>query len=241
MLQFYFIRHAQSTNNLLWDITSSSNSRSEDPPLTDLGREQASHLAEFLLRGNPDGGNIATRTKTFGFSLTHLYTSLMLRAVETGMPVANTLCLPLIAWEDLHEQGGIYLTNEETGEPIGLPGKNRSYFQEFFPELLLPSSIDEAGWWRRRPYETPEQSVLRAQHLITDLLELHDNSNDRVAVICHGGFYNSFLAVLLNLPIQNELWFRMNNAAITRIDFQDDVVRLVYMNRMDYLPAELIS
>jgi 2,3-bisphosphoglycerate-dependent phosphoglycerate mutase len=241
MLQFYFIRHAQSTNNLLWDITSSSNSRSEDPPLTDLGREQASHLAEFLLRGNPDGGNIATSTKTFGFSLTHLYTSLMLRAVETGMPVANTLCLPLIAWEDLHEQGGIYLTNEETGEPIGLPGKNRSYFQEFFPELLLPSSIDEAGWWRRRPYETPEQSVLRAQHLITDLLELHDNSNDRVAVICHGGFYNSFLAVLLNLPIQNELWFRMNNAAITRIDFQDDVVRLIYMNRMDYLPAELIT
>ena len=241
MLQFYFIRHAQSTNNLLWDITGSSNGRSEDPPLTNLGREQASHLAEFLLRGNPDGGHIATSTKTFGFSLTHLYTSLMLRAVETGMPVANTLCLPLIAWEDLHEQGGIYLTNEETGEPIGLPGKNRSYFQEFFPELLLPSSIDEAGWWRRRPYETPEQSVLRAQHLITDLLELHDNSNDRVAVICHGGFYNSFLAVLLNLPIQNELWFRMNNAAITRIDFQDDVVRLIYMNRMDYLPAELIT
>jgi broad specificity phosphatase PhoE len=60
-------------------------------------------------------------------------------------------------------------------------------------------------------------------------------------MFCHGAFYNSFLAVLLNLPNQNELWFRMNNAAITRIDFQDDVVRLVYLNRMDYLPVELIT
>ena len=241
MLQFYFIRHAQSTNNLLWDNTGSSTGRSDDPPLTSLGKEQANHLAEFLLRGNPDGGNFVTGTKTFGFNLTHLYTSLMLRAVETGMPVAKTLCLPLIAWEDLHEQGGIYLSDEETGDPIGLPGKNRAYFQALFPDLLLPSNLNEEGWWRSRPYETPEQSVLRAEHLITDLLERHANSNDKVAVICHGGFYNSFLGVLLDIPIQNELWFRMNNAAITRIDFQDDVVRLVYLNRMDYLPAELIT
>jgi len=241
MLQFYFIRHAQSTNNLLWENTGSSVGRSEDPPLTSLGKEQANLLAEFLLHGNPDGGNFEIITKTFGFNLTHLYTSLMLRAVETGMPVAKTLCLPLIAWEELHEQGGIYLSDEETGEPIGLPGKNRSFFQAFFPDLLLPSSLDEAGWWRSRPYETPEQGVFRAQRVITDLLDRHANSNDKVAVICHGGFYNSFLAVLLNLPVQNELWFRMNNAAITRIDFQDDVVRLVYLNRMDYLPTGLIT
>jgi 2,3-bisphosphoglycerate-dependent phosphoglycerate mutase len=241
MLQLFFIRHAQSTNNLLWDNTGSSVGRNEDPPLTDLGQEQASRLAQFLQNGNPEGGNIAANVDKFGFNLTHLYTSLMLRAVETGMPVAKTLCLPLIAWEELHEQGGIYLTDVETGEPIGLPGRNRSYFQKYFPELLLPSSMDEAGWWRCRPYETPELSMLRAQNVITDLLERHANSNDRVGMFCHGAFYNSFLAVLLNLPNQNELWFRMNNAAITRIDFQDDVVRLVYLNRMDYLPVELIT
>jgi 2,3-bisphosphoglycerate-dependent phosphoglycerate mutase len=241
MLQLFFIRHAQSTNNLLWDNTGSSIGRNEDPPLTDLGKQQARHLAEFLLRGNPDGGYLGTSANPFGFSLTHLYTSLMMRAVETGIPVAKTLCLPLIAWEDLHEQGGIYRSDEVTGEPIGLPGKNRSYFQTFFPELLLPPTLDEAGWWRSRPYEAPEQSVERAQRLLSDLLERHADSNDKVAVICHGAFYNSFLAVLLNLPFQNEFWFRMNNAAITRIDFQDDEVRLVYMNRMDYLPVELIT
>jgi 2,3-bisphosphoglycerate-dependent phosphoglycerate mutase len=241
MFQFYFIRHAQSTNNLLWDNTGSSTDRVEDPSITDLGREQSKYLAEFLQFGSPDGGICENDTKAAGFGITHLYCSLMLRAVETGTTIAENVCLPLIAWGDIHEQGGIYLNNKETGEPNGLPGKTRSFFQTNFPDLIRPPDLDERGWWYQRPYETIEQSVLRAQSIITDLLTRHGNSNDRVAIISHGGFYNSFLCVLLNLPIQNGLWFRMNNAAITRIDFQDDELRIAYSNRMDYLPAKLIT
>lgn len=240
-MQFYFIRHAQSTNNLLWDLTGSNDNRNEDPPLTALGKQQSQRLADFLLRGNPDGGKISSHSGQSGFGLTHLYTSLMLRAVETGMTVADTLCLPLIVWEDFHEQGGIYLTNEVSGERNGLPGKTRSFFQTYFPGLILPTSLDDTGWWHQRPYETSEQSVLRAQNLLNELLDRHAESNDRVAVISHGGFYNAFLCILLNLPVQNGLWFRLNNSAITRIDFHDDEIRLVYMNRMDYLPSEFIT
>jgi 2,3-bisphosphoglycerate-dependent phosphoglycerate mutase len=241
MMQFYFIRHAQSTNNLLWDRTGSNNDRVEDPPLTDIGWEQARFLAEFLQNGPPEGGNLQDSNKSTGCGITHLYSSLMLRAVETGTTVAETLCLPLIAWEELHEQGGIYLNDKETGKPNGLPGKTRSFFRANFPNFILPPDLDETGWWHGRPYESFELGIVRAQNILTDLMIRHGNSNDKVAVISHGGFYNSFLGVLLNMPIQNEIWFRMNNAALTRIDFLGDEVRIAYMNRMDYLPARLIS
>jgi len=36
--------------------------------------------------------------------------------------LAEALNLPLVAWKDWHEHGGIYLDNENTGEPEGLPG-----------------------------------------------------------------------------------------------------------------------
>ena len=50
----------------------------------------------------------------------------MVRSVATGTVLAQALKLPLGAWEDIHEVGGIHARNEETGEHPGLPGKNRA-------------------------------------------------------------------------------------------------------------------
>jgi broad specificity phosphatase PhoE len=47
--------------------------------------------------------------------------------------------------------------------------------------------------------------------------------------------------VLFKLPPENEHWFIMNNAAITRIDFHPDRVEVVYVNRVDFLPSELVT
>ena len=79
------------------------------------------------------------------------------------------------------------------------------------------------------------------------LLERHGHTDDRVAVISHGGFYNSLLAALLALPEPENVWFALNNAAITRIDFHDasdefaEHIALAYMNRVDFLPPELVT
>ncbi|HEX9029798.1 MAG TPA: histidine phosphatase family protein, partial [Anaerolineales bacterium] len=106
MMQFYFIRHAQSANNLLYDSTGSSKGRSHDPALSDTGVYQAVLLAQFLRQGNPDGGSFLAGDEPSGFQLTHLYSSLMVRAVSTGVQAARALGLPLVAWYDLHEEGG---------------------------------------------------------------------------------------------------------------------------------------
>ncbi len=224
-MQFYFIRHGQSANNSLWDQTGSNHGRSEDAELTPVGCRQAELLARFL--------------RDADFGLTHLYSSLMVRAVATGSIIAETLDLPLVAWEDAHETGGIYLENEQTGECIGQPGKNRAYFETHYPRLILPEGLED-GWWNR-PFETREQRPIRAQRFLQELLQRHGQSENRVAVVSHGGFYNYLVAAILRLPERDHVWFVLNNAAITRMDWCDQRVEMVYMNRTDFLPPELIT
>jgi 2,3-bisphosphoglycerate-dependent phosphoglycerate mutase len=246
-MQFYFIRHAQSENNLLWKRTGSSKGRSEDPGLSTVGEQQAQLLAEYLRKADPslvvqgrDPQNIT------GFGLTHLYTSLMVRAVATGTIIARVLGLPLVVWEDAHERGGVYLRDEQTDERIGQPGHNRAYFEAHYPGLVLPDSLGEGGWWNR-PYEEPEQTLTRARRFLRDLLERHGRTENRVAVVSHGGFYNYLLRALLKLPEPDDTWFVLNNAAITRIDFHDrdpdgaERVALIYMNRADFMPRKIIT
>jgi hypothetical protein len=36
-------------------------------------------------------------------------------------------------------------------------------------------------------------------------------------------------------------WLSLNNAVITRIDFHTDGIGLVYLNRADFLPRDLIT
>ena len=240
-MQLYFIRHGQSTNNHLWLHPGSSEKRNEDPELTKAGQQQASAVARYLSQAPSsksapefDDQNIG------GFGITHLYCSLMVRAVATGTAISETLDLPLVAWEGIHEGGGIYLDDPETGERIGKPGKNRAYFGEHFPGLILPESLDGDGWWSR-PFEEREQRYARARHFLKKLLERHGGTEDRVAMVSHGGFYNYLLAELLELPQRNSYWFSLNNTAITRIDFRSEDVRLVYLNRVDFLPRDLIT
>ncbi len=235
-MQLYFIRHAQSTNNWLLCSTGSTVGRSEDPELTPIGWQQIKYLAGFLGRGNPNWS--ADHSGRLGFGITHLYTSLMVRAIRTGMAVAHALGLPLVAWEDLHETGGIYLDDPATGKRVGQPGKTRAEFEKLFPELVLPDSLGQTGWWNR-PFEEREQRPARAQRFFYELLRRHGNTDDRVAVISHGGFYNYFLREVFKIE-REDCWFDLANVAITRIDFTDTIV-LVYMNRADFVPETLVT
>jgi len=245
-MQFYFIRHAQSANNALYDETGSWDSRDEDPELTAKGQHQAQLLARYVAQADanfdPKRRNEANR---FGFGFTHLYTSLMVRAVSTATPLAEVSGLPLQTWFDAHETGGIFLDDLTTGEPVGLPGKTRTDFETRFPNLLLPDWLDHTGWWNR-PFEKDEERPVRARRFLTELLTRHGSTEDRVAVVSHGGFYNRFIRALLNWTPPNSewptgTWFDVNNTSISRFDVNGDSLRIVYLNRTDHLPGELIT
>jgi 2,3-bisphosphoglycerate-dependent phosphoglycerate mutase len=241
-MRLFFIRHGQSVNNALWDESGSNNDRSEDPELTDTGVQQARILAKFLVskdrQASISGEKGEPKRDYFGF--THLYTSLMVRSVATATMISQALGLPLVAWPEIHECGGMYLDGEEEGVRIGMPGKTRSYFAEHYHEMILPESVTDQGWWNR-PFEPDESRALRAQHVLETLLERHGNSNDRVAIVSHGAFYMELMRVMFKI---NELkcWYLMYNTAVSRFDFHaSGEITLAYHNRTDHLPEHLIT
>lgn len=247
-MQLYFIRHAQSKNNDLWLKTKSGVGRKPDPGLSETGRLQKDYLAAYLAKSN-EGKPYKTRDphNQIGFGISHLYTSLMVRAVETGSAVSKALGIPLVGWVELHEVGGVVEGDGEDKEYTGLPGNPRSFFEGRYPDLQLADSFGEEGWWNR-PFEPEEEKIPRAKRILDRIKDRHAGSDDRVAVITHGAFYNRIMCVLLGIPDETQLWFAIYNTAITRIDFQKDrmdkektVVIVDYMNRVDFLPDDLVT
>jgi 2,3-bisphosphoglycerate-dependent phosphoglycerate mutase len=247
-MQLYIIRHAQSVNNAIWAETGGANGRLPDPPLTDLGHQQAIHLAQHLANAQLDlPAYNANPQNLWCYQLTHLYSSLMLRAVQTGHHLAEALNLPLHVWEIIHEWGGIYELDELTGEPRGLPGPNREFFNGRFSRLVLPETLGNDGWWNR-PFDPPENAHLRAAGFIQELLTKHGGTDDRVGIVTHGGFYQALMRYIVGSQEPNNLlnqatdvWFRVNNTSITRIDFDDANVSITYLNRLNHLPADMIT
>lgn len=239
-MQLYFIRHAQSENNQKWSDTGSSLGRSEDPAITAVGKQQAIHLAEYIHAHHPvlplsPYDEINAR----GIGLTHLYTSLMTRAVLTGKEVAEKIDLPLMGLMDIHEGGGIYLDDDETGEPRGMPGKTPEELLRLTSHLVVPE-INPLGWWNR-PFELREERIGRAIKALRFIMDKHGGSDDRIALFSHAAFYNYFLTAVFGLEERLPLWFFLNNTGITRIDFDEQGAMLVYSNRTEHLPAELLT
>jgi 2,3-bisphosphoglycerate-dependent phosphoglycerate mutase len=245
-MQLYFIRHGQSVNNAGWGDPHYK--ESPDPILTEIGIEQAQLLANFLETNQQitreDDWNIQNR---YGFGITHLYTSLMERAVHTASYSANRLKVPFEAWE-VHESGGIFGRDGDM-KLQGLPGKPRSFFEKNFPSFQLPDALDESGWWNR-PFETEEECQLRADRIWAELLTHHSEkegeSEHRVAIVSHGGFFVHLMSAILNhswRTASNDLrsWFLLNNCSISRIDVSNDHVTICYLNRTDHLPGHLIT
>ncbi len=246
-MELYFIRHGQSINNANWN--NAEYKENPDPYLTDIGREQAEYLAKYLKEKqyitNEKEWNVQNQ---YGFGLTHLYTSLMERAVATASPSARALGVPFSVWMDIHEEGGIF-AREKDEDRKGLPGRPRSFMESNFPELTLPDHYTEAGWWNR-PFESEAECHIRAGKFYAELLARHADQEgqleQRIAIVSHGGFFMHLMCVMLNLPwrqASHELksWFLLNNCSISRFDIRKGEIIITYLNRTDHLPAHLVS
>jgi 2,3-bisphosphoglycerate-dependent phosphoglycerate mutase len=242
-MQLYFVRHGQSENNRMWSRTGTSKGRVADPQLTGVGKRQAALVARFLAAPGNDAAREWDPMNLGGFPITHCYASLMERAVATGHEVAGALGLPLLAWIDIHETGGMFLEDLETGERRSQPGLARSYLEQAYPRLVVPETVTEEGWWNR-PFEPEEARSERAGRVLEELVVRHGGTDDAVVFVSHGGFFNYLMRAVLDLgEIENDtLWFAANNASITRIDFfEGGRVVIGYLNRVDFLPPELIT
>jgi len=241
-MELFIIRHGQSANNALADLKN----REVDPPLTGLGKQQAHFLAEHLATGathdwvtDPACGNAGPSLRK-GFGITLLFCSPMYRSMQTAEPVGHDLGLAPQVWIDIHEQAGMYLDHGGAVGRVGYPGRTRSEISAEFPSFQLPAGITEEGWWNQGYEETPA-SAGRAIKVSEQLLEMA-GSEERVAIITHGGIMDFLLKALLGQLPGEHIRYRHHNTAISRLSVSLGAPILVrFLNRVDHLAPELVS
>jgi len=241
-LELYFIRHAQSENNAIWSANPYEELRKADPSLTPIGFQQAELVADLLAAPYTRQEMDWDPHNRQGFGLTHLYCGLMERALLTGTIISRKLGLPLVGRLDFHEAGGIYLARVVNGqeEVDILHGHTRDYLDRTFPDLVKPAGIADHGWWRGG-METREEKLLRAKLIVDFLIQAHGGTSDRVGIITHGGIYKSIFRTFFQVAPETLFSVLLNNCSLSRLDVDENGVTLMYQNRVDFLPTELIT
>lgn len=211
-MDLFLIRHAQSLNNARPEAE-----RVEDPPLTDLGRRQATCLAEQI--------------PTLG--LTQIVVSPFLRTLETVEFLWHVARLAPQVEVSLHEVGGC-VRGPEPSAMVGRPGMTRAAIEQRFPDYVVESRIDAQGWWRSQSYETPAQAKVRARELLADTQRRFAHTAERVAYVMHADIEMLLLACLTATEIEVPF-----NTSITHVVVTPEVTRLDDFNDVRHLPTEL--
>jgi broad specificity phosphatase PhoE len=167
----------------------------------------------------------------------------MWRALLTAQPLSQAFKLPMHVMIDLHEVGGMFLENKDTGEITGYGGLTRSAMLERFSDLHLPDSVTEQGWWNpQMGMESYAHRVMRAVRAVHGLVQMaQDHPHERLALVTHGAFMDLLMKAFLHqLPTPDTtLFYAHYNTAITRLDLREgDVLRVHYLNRVDHLPLD---
>ena len=248
MAKLYLIRHAQSENNAICDGRGNDQpGRVPDPEITATGHRQAEALAAHLAHPSAEPRQHPFQaTDSAQFGLTQVYCSLMTRSILTANYIADACGLRLQALADVFEKHGIYDVDAQ-GNLRGLPGPGRDYFVDRFPQLGLPAELNDGGWWSR-PAEDESAFLQRMRQVVADMRRRLQDSDDNVALVAHGDFIDQFMNELMGVvrhqPNYDNHWvanWTFHNTSISRVDFVDGAHNVVYLNRIDHLPNELVT
>ncbi len=231
-MELFLVRHGQSFNNALEDSTK----RQKDPLLTAIGQRQAECVAQYLAAGKHlhPAARAPDRPPADA-----LYCSAMHRTLQTTQPIAARLGMAPRVWVDLHEMGGIHLDHFDGRGPVGYPGLTRPQIEGEFADYDLPAEVAAEGWWQGGK-ESDSEAFERARRVV-DTWRGWAPQDKRIIAVAHGGIIDYFLKVLAGYDGAGGMEFGQRNTAISHINFRaDGHPVLVYMNRIEHLPDELI-
>lgn len=213
-MHLYLIRHGQSYVNLPdWS------GANWDQPLTALGQQQATALADWLPQ------RIAP--------VAAIYASTMIRARETAAPLAGLYGQSLCFDDRVREIGNNRFdhtpwgVDDHHGEFAGFWASERP----FAPIMKEPAS------------ETLMHFRARVGVFIEELVEKHHS--ERVLVVCHGGVIEFAFDHIFNIgPWRRcEVW--THNTGVTHFEYVEhpgrEVWRLHSHDRVEHLALELRS
>jgi len=163
-VKLYFVRHGESEANVLRVIAN----RGQGPALTEKGRAQAATLAEKLR----------------GVGVARVVTSPLLRGMQTGMILAETLGVPCTTGlEGLREPDCGVAEDRSDAEAWAL---NASMWEQWLVHL-------------RWDYRVPGgESFNDVQHRFVPLLSSLLEGGEDLLLVGHGMLYGSMLPLVLN-------------------------------------------
>lgn len=204
MTRLLLVRHGRSTWNAerRWQGWA-------DPPLDDVGREQAHRLAG--------------RLREDGETMVALYTSPLRRAQETAEIIGETMGLPVIPDERLKER--------DVGDITGLTW---AQIEEQYPDIV--QGFAEANESVEVPGEE-EVELFRARVVAVFGEIVARHGEGPIGVVSHGGTLGTYLNHLIGLPSRFSP-FRFGNTSLSIVEVNPARPRIALLNDTCHLGGE---
>ena len=200
----FLVRHGRSdfSSN---DMTETPRGHQFDPPLSDVGKEQAQLLARRLLLLDPQPAAV--------------YCSPLRRCRETVGPYAVASGAEVRLDEDLVEA--------HIGE-----WENKPFEEILEDERMLMRLRNQEPIWSHAPgAEDPSTFRERIGGAVERILARHADGN--VLVVCHGGVINAYLGPILG--IDHEMFFLPENTSVNSVDIDGERRSVRFLNDVVHL------
>ncbi|TBL80795.1 histidine phosphatase family protein [Paenibacillus thalictri] len=231
----YFVRHCQpdDENHRHYPIP--------NPPLTETGMLQTSHV----------GRQIAA------WGIDELYSSPMIRAVQTAAAIHAETAAPWHVWPSVSETDRRAWTKLRSGEP----GKTLQADAEYaavsshegltlhYPHIRWnPAEIGRPDWRIPLLNETREMTYERAASFLSYLEQTYGGSQKTVAVVCHNAFLSVLLTVISGGTPADHNRFLHAHGAIARVDWYREnsgdktwATSVQFTGYTSHFPTELVT
>lgn len=202
MIELLIVRHGQSVG----DIENRFEGRA-DLPLTELGKNQADKLANWL----------STRYK-----FDEIISSPLIRASETANIIGNKLNVK-VSFDDrlLEYNKGVIdgLLKEEADKKYPLPEGGRKYYERI-----------EKG-------ESIIDLRARAEEFLAELLGnlKKDNSDKKLLIVSHGSLISQLITSFLKLPIDSKVHFSTGDTGVHSLKLYSNDRIVIKTNIQEHL------
>lgn len=231
------MRHGQSTNNALRAVADSQSmttmrnrhyeGRVADPHLSELGHSQAKASAAYL--ASSAGARPAAGGRTV------LYTSRMIRAVQTAAPVSEALDVPTIPRADCHETWGLNDFVDGGPERTGVAGQSLSQLVSHNARLdARPTALSGGEEWDGGR-ETLDEGFVRAGRFLAAIAHEHGDSSDLVIVVMHQQYAAQVVGNAVGATHDKNPQFWLFNAALTSLFWDGGVWNVRCVNDHQHL------
>ncbi len=201
-----FVRHAESCGNV--GIPYVPEYHKDDPPLSPAGLKQAQLLAKSSITDD----------------VSRIYSSSLIRAVQTAYPTAEKLSKPVILLPDLMERD------------TTISGTDINLLKNKYP-LAVPclSEPTPTGGKLLLGIEDVPQLVARGNRCF-DFLYDNATDGDHFLVVSHGSYFGYLIRAALGITLPESFCWQVDNCCVTRVIYRKEgLPKLSFANYTGHL------